>query len=125
MLQNEVKHAMERTMRVPVSAMKFDPALARVDTAVKAIWQLYRWERWELLASLGVDREKYEPIFHQFDEEHIISDHGLLESNHVPKLLKVCGPELVARSLEILERYQMMTRESRNAYLQKREVENG
>lgn len=58
-----------------------DPSCERLDTAIKAIWLLYRRARWTILEELlGLPRSELERIFGQFDMRYVASDHGKLRS---------------------------------------------
>lgn len=55
----------------------YDPRCERFETAVKAIWLLYRRSKWDLLALMGLPRADFEPIFTTFDlliERHYLDD---------------------------------------------------
>jgi hypothetical protein len=68
---------------------RYDPACERIDTAVKAIWKLYRRGKWGCLSEYGLTRKEMEPIFEEFDAEFITTDHGLLyQEATVQHLLK-------------------------------------
>lgn len=55
----------------------YDPRCERVETAVKAVWLLYRRAKWDLLAIMGIPRREFEPLFASFDlliERHYLTD---------------------------------------------------
>jgi hypothetical protein len=57
---------------------RYDPACERIDTAIKAIWKLYRRGKWVLLSELGLTRREMEALFDEFDAVYITTDHGLI-----------------------------------------------
>ncbi|GHO44548.1 hypothetical protein KSX_27110 [Ktedonospora formicarum] len=58
----------------------YDPACMRFDTAIRAVWILYRRGKWRELETLGLNRSECEPIFQQFDMECIFADNGLIKT---------------------------------------------
>jgi hypothetical protein len=75
---------------------RYDPACERIDTAVKAIWLLYRRARWNLLEEvMGMDRSDLERIFGQFDMQFVASDHGRIRTeSQVFALLRAFNMEV-------------------------------
>lgn len=80
----------------------YDPACERVETAVKAIWLLYRRAKWNLLEVAGLPREQIEPLLAAYDltiDAHYLTNTtaaGLLlfarrvGSIHLIRLLSAC-----------------------------------
>jgi hypothetical protein len=113
---------------------KYDPACERLDTAVKAIWLLYRRARWAALEELmGIPRSEMERIFGQFDMLYVASDHGRIRSeSQVFSLLRMFNLEveevvnrrkkivrkrkvnpLLAAAMQLVVDYQWMYRKAR------------
>jgi hypothetical protein len=68
---------------------RYDPACERVDVAIKAIWKLYRRGKWSCLSEYGLTRSDMEEIFYEFDNNFIVTDHGLLyQEATVQQLIK-------------------------------------
>lgn len=87
---------------------RYDPACERIDTAVKAIWLLYRRARWAALEELmGIPRSEMERIFGQFDMQYVASDHGRIRSeSQVFSLLRMFNIEVE----EVVNRRKKTTR---------------
>jgi hypothetical protein len=50
-----------------VAQEKFDEKMLSAQVGVGAVWLLYKWGRWGALEDFGLEREKVEPLFKQFD----------------------------------------------------------
>jgi hypothetical protein len=54
-----------------VADEKFDEKMLSDHVAVGAIWLLYKWGRWGALEDIGLEREKVEPLFKQFEATNV------------------------------------------------------
>lgn len=96
----------------------YDPACERFDVAIKAIWLLYRWARWGLLAELGLARAEVQVAFGRFDYEQISSERGRLRTEEQCFGLIRYYPAVLLAAIELLKRYQAITSRSRGRYFQ-------
>ena len=94
-----------------ISGDKYDPACERIDTAIKAIWLLFRRRKWGLLAELGLIRKEMEELFDQFDYTYITTDHGrLYQEATVQQLIryeheKLGTKKILGAATELIARY--------------------
>ena len=54
---------------------EYDPDCTRIETALKGIWLLYSWDRWDWLESVGIEREEFLPLFAIFREQYGVGKH--------------------------------------------------
>lgn len=58
---------------------EYDPACARIETALRGIWALYTKPRagdsWQMLGGMGLDQETFEPLFQEFGDQYDIGKH--------------------------------------------------
>lgn len=51
---------------------EYDPACARVETALRAIWMLYRRDKWVLLEEMGIPKAEFQMEFQEFGDQYDI-----------------------------------------------------
>jgi len=99
----------------------YDPACARIDTAIKAMWLLYRRGKTKLLAEwLLMDKREVESRFLEFDLRYIQSESGRITSEkQVFRLLRLFNEmdergrienPLLGGALFMVTEYQQLTR---------------
>ena len=91
-----------------MSAAGYDPALDRVDVAIRSLVRLYRSAHWKLLANYGINRKEHAgPLSDALLEiETIKTEDGVFE------LLRFC-PFLLPAAIELLREYGEMFAVSR------------
>jgi hypothetical protein len=99
-----------------VEELAYDPACERIDTAIKAIWLLFRRARWGLLAEVGMPRRQVEEDLVRFDLEQIASDNGRIRSEMQCWLLIRYCPLVLTAAMQLLGRYQRDLAPSRKRY---------
>lgn len=84
-----------------MSAVGYDPALDRIDVAIRSLVRLYRSAHWKLLANYGLTRKDHAgPLSDALLEiETIKTEDGVFE------LLRFC-PFLLPAAIEMLREYQ-------------------
>lgn len=98
------------------------PGCERLDTAVKAIWLLYRRGRWGCLAAVNLPRHQVEEDFARFDYDHIASEKGRIRTEEqVFTLIRYC-PLVLPAALEVMKRYTRLTSVSRADYFAHRKL---
>jgi hypothetical protein len=101
---------------------RYDPACERIDTAVKAIWKLYRRGKWGCLSELGLTRKEMEEVFDEFDALYITTDHGLLyQEATVQQLLKFEKDKrgtrkILGAAVEMIARYIWAFQDERHSH---------
>ncbi len=112
--------------RVPID--RYDPACERIDTAIKAIWKLYRRGKWVLLSELGLTRKEMEEVFDEFDGLYITTDHGLLyQEATVQQLIrfefdKKGTRKILAAATEMIARYIWTYQDERHTHYLERKA---
>ncbi len=105
-----------------VTGDRYDPACERIDTAIKAIWKLYRRGKWGCLSELGLTRKEMEEVFDEFDSLYITTDHGLLyQEATVQQLIKFehdkRGTKMIlTAAMELVARYIWTYQDERRAH---------
>jgi len=96
----------------------YDPACERIDTAVKAIFLLYRRGRWEVLCRLfpQMKRREIEAAFERFDDRFIQSYGGKITTEKQVFALMRCFPphSMTMAACKMVGRYQWMMQFERN-----------
>jgi hypothetical protein len=106
----------QNTRHYATTELIYDPQCERVDTAVKAIWLLFRWGKWQLLEQIGMPRDAVEEDLVRFDMEEVVADHGRIHTEaQTLKLRRYC-PLVLYGALMLLKGYQKATVNSRIAY---------
>lgn len=82
--------------------VKYDPACDRIDTAIKAMWLLYRRGKVNILADwMQLPRAEVEARFLDFDLRYIQSDRGkIVSEKQVFRLIRSFNQEEIVRDDE-------------------------
>lgn len=100
----------------------YDPECERFDTAVKAIWLLYRWGMWGYLTQIGLEKRAVEQEFARFDYEHIVGERGRIRTEEQCfHLIRYC-PVVLSAAMLMMKRYAAVTSVSRSDYYQHRRL---
>jgi hypothetical protein len=98
----------EEQGEVPDEDGGYDEKCERPDVAIRAIWELYRRDRWELLGEVGLPRAAFYERFRKFDEEHITSESGKLHRNSQVVAFLQAVPEVLRVAIAMNGMYQGM-----------------
>ena len=105
-----------------MNATVYDPTCERLDTAVKALWLLYRWGMWGYLAEVGLNKREVERDLARFDYEVIVSERGRIRTEEQCFALVRYCPAILAAALEVMKRYAAATSVSRSEYFTHRSL---
>ena len=125
-VQDLLKAVERGDARVPID--RYDPACERIDTAVKAIWKLFRRRKWGLLAEIGLARNEFEELFDEFDYTYITTDHGLLyQEATVQQLMrfedeKLGTKKILGAAMELIARYIWTYQDERHTHYLERQA---
>lgn len=94
----------------------FDLDCLTLETAIRAVWILYRRGKWNLLEEIGLSKERYNERFYKFDTEYIMSDHGLLRRAQQVEAFADACPGVRIAAMELNDRYREAFREVLDVY---------
>lgn len=89
----------------------YEPAIDRIDVAIRAVMRLFRARKWDLLSELGVGKEM-EPNLTV--AELLVEDY---RSDRQMGALLECAPFVLGAALECLRRYSVVTAHSKLTWL--------
>lgn len=78
------------------------------NTALRAIFLLYRRDRWEQLWEIGLEREHFEPLFKHFDKAYFPDFKGLLKTREDARALLEFVPGVGVAAADMLEQYKRL-----------------
>lgn len=84
----------------------FDRECLKLNTAIRAVWILYRRGRWELLESIMLPRWKYEKPFLDYDNKHIFTEHGLIRTDRQTMHFAESIPGVIIAASILIEEYR-------------------
>lgn len=104
-----------------VTEGEYDPECARIETALKAIWLLYRRDKWKLLEPYGVSQAEFQMFFVIFEEQYGIhrlrtDRQTVLFLNYLRRVDRRLAIRLLSAALQLIGDYLTRRRRMRAAY---------
>jgi hypothetical protein len=87
---------------------QFDRACTYPDTAVKAIWLLYRRGMWANLAKIGLPRAQFVTKFETFDDQFLSGDVGRVRTERDVHNLIQFIPEVLTAAIRLSGVYTVL-----------------
>lgn len=102
------KYRKSRVHRARNNVDKFDKSCLLIPTAAKALWLSYRRGNWQVLEKVGLKRKLIEPIFEEFERQHILGLHGNLKSQRQVHALLRWYPPLIDAAVRMVGLYMVV-----------------
>lgn len=99
---------------------EFNVKCTRKEVALSAIWIMYRRGMWQELASIGLPREKYEPLFRAYESRNRFNRHGYLRSTAQAMVFGAMDRQIVSSASRLVGLYIMLYGEENPAILKEK-----